>query len=225
MRKIIVAIDGYAATGKSSQAKRLAKFLGYKHIDSGAMYRAVTYYALKQTQKSQINAQLLIRSTREINISFAHTTEEQKTYLNGKDITKQIRKSNVTNQVSNVAKIPEIRNFLVTQQKEMGMDKGIIMDGRDIGTVVFPDAECKFFLNASPEVRAKRREIEQKENGNNEPFEVILKNIIHRDAIDKSREFSPLKKAFDAIEIEVSNYSIDEVFELLLSHILKKISI
>ncbi|MBL6662307.1 MAG: (d)CMP kinase, partial [Flavobacteriaceae bacterium] len=146
MQKIIVAIDGYAATGKSSQAKRLAKTLGYTYIDTGAMYRAVTYFALQQEPKGTLNLELLVAALDTIQIDFKNTDLGQQTFLNQKDVSQAIREPEVTSQVSEVARIPEVRAFLVEQQRALGKNKGIVMDGRDIGTVVFPDAECKFFL-------------------------------------------------------------------------------
>lgn len=222
MQKIIVAIDGYAATGKSSQAKRLAKTLGYTYIDTGAMYRAVTYFALQQEPKGTLNLELLVAALDTIQIDFKNTDLGQQTFLNQKDVSQAIREPEVTSQVSEVARIPEVRAFLVAQQQAMGKDKGIVMDGRDIGTVVFPNAECKFFLTASPEVRAKRRHLEQLSNGNQESYEAVLSNIQSRDRMDSSRETAPLKKAADAIELDVSTLTIDEVYELLWEYILKK---
>src|SRR6056300_374674 len=223
MQKIIVAIDGYAATGKSSQAKRLAKTLGYTYIDTGAMYRAVTYFALQQEPKDILNLELLVATLDTIQIDFKNTDLGQQTFLNQKDVSQAIREPEVTSQVSEVARIPEVRAFLVAQQQAMGKDKGIVMDGRDIGTVVFPNAECKFFLTASPEVRAKRRHLEQVEKGIKEDFEDVLDNITSRDLLDSTRAVSPLKKASDAIEIDVSTLSIKEVYGKLWSNIKDKI--
>ena len=223
MQKIIVAIDGYAATGKSSLAKRLSKALGYKYIDTGAMYRAVTFFALQNKGMGMLNPKMLINSLSQIKIEFKHTKEEQLIFLNNKEVTDTIRQSEVTSHVSSVAKIPEVRSFLVGKQKEFGSGKGIVMDGRDIGSIVFPEAECKFFLIASSEIRAKRRHLEQLQNGINESYGKVLENIITRDKLDSSRETSPLKKAIDAIEIDVSYLSIDEVFQRLWFHISKKL--
>ena len=225
MQKIIVAIDGHAATGKSSQSKRLADALGYSYIDTGAMYRAVTYFALKQNPEGRIDPQRLLARLNEIKIEFRYTSEGQQTFLNGEEISKAIREADVTARVSQVAKIPEVRAFLVAQQQDMGVKKGIVMDGRDIGTVVFPEAECKFFLTARPEVRAKRRHIEQLEQGNKQTFESVLENLKERDYLDSNRTASPLVKAEDAIEIDVSDASVDEVYEVLWSHIYEKIAL
>ena len=223
MQKIIVAIDGYAATGKSSLAKRLSKALGYKYIDTGAMYRAVTFFALQNKGMGMLNPKMLINSLSQIKIEFKHNKEEQLIFLNNKEVTDTIRQSEVTSHVSSVARIPEVRSFLVGKQKEFGSGKGIVMDGRDIGSIVFPEAECKFFLIASSEIRAKRRHLEQLQNGINESYGKVLENIITRDKLDSSRETSPLKKAIDAIEIDVSYLSIDEVFQRLWFHISKKL--
>jgi len=223
MGKIIIAIDGYAATGKSSQAKLLAATLGYTYIDTGAMYRAVTLFALRQQPQGEVEPERLIESLQNITITFQSKDSEQLTFLNGENVTDAIRSTQVTEHVSSIAKIPEVRSFLVAQQKALGQKKGIVMDGRDIGTVVFPNAECKFFLTASPEVRAQRRHLEQVEKGIKEDFEDVLENITSRDLLDSTRAVSPLKKASDAIEIDVSTLSIKEVYDKLWSHIKNKI--
>jgi len=223
MGKIIIAIDGYAATGKSSQAKLLAATLGYTYIDTGAMYRAVTLFALRQQPQGEVEPERLIESLQNITITFQSKDSEQLTFLNGENVTDAIRSTQVTEHVSSIAKIPEVRSFLVAQQKALGQKKEIVMDGRDIGTVVFPNAECKFFLTASPEVRAQRRHLEQVEKGIKEDFEDVLDNITSRDLLDSTRAVSPLKKASDAIEIDVSTLSIKEVYGKLWSHIKDKI--
>jgi len=224
MGKIIIAIDGYAATGKSSQAKLLAATLGYTYIDTGAMYRAVTLFALRQQPQGEVEPERLIESLQNITITFQSKDSEKLTFLNGENVTDAIRSTQVTEHVSSIAKIPEVRSFLVAQQKALGQKKGIVMDGRDIGTVVFPNAECKFFLTASPEVRAQRRHLEQVEKGIKEDFEDVLENITSRDLLDSTRAVSPLKKASDAIEIDVSTLSIKEVYDKLWSHIKIKFS-
>jgi cytidylate kinase len=223
MGKIIIAIDGYAATGKSSQAKLLAATLGYTYIDTGAMYRAVTLFALRQQPQGEVETERLIESLQNITITFQSKDSEQLTFLDGENVTDAIRSTQVTEHVSSIAKIPEVRSFLVAQQKALGQKKEIVMDGRDIGTVVFPNAECKFFLTASPEVRAQRRHLEQVEKGIKEDFEDVLDNITSRDVLDSTRAVSPLKKASDAIEIDVSTLSIKEVYGKLWSHIKDKI--
>jgi cytidylate kinase len=224
MQKIIVAIDGFASTGKSSLAKLLAETLDYTYIDTGAMYRAVTYYALQQEPQGNINQERLILNLDQIKIHFDYTHLGHQTFLNGVNVSKEIRLSQVNSEVSKVAKISEVRAFLVSQQQKLGVDKGIIMDGRDIGTVVFPEAECKFFLKALPEIRAKRRQLEQIEIGNEESLASVLASIKERDLMDSTRIASPLVKADDAIEIEVSEKSLEEVFQQLHEHIIKTIS-
>ena len=221
MEKIIVAIDGYAGTGKSTQAKSLAKHFGCVYVDTGAMYRAVTYFGQLQTTDGSIDIRLLIDSLPQISIYFEHTKNGQQTFLNGENITDSIRQSKVNDKVSDVASVPEIRSFLVDIQKKMGSSKGVIMDGRDIGTIVFPEADYKFFLIASPKIRAKRRYEEQQKAGITETLEEVLTNITARDHQDSTRTFTPLKKAKDAIEIDVSYMSIDDVFNILIESIIK----
>ena len=223
MQKIIVAIDGFASTGKSSLAKRLAENLNYTYIDSGSMYRAVTYFALQEGHQGYIDQEKLIAQLDQIEIYFKYSKSGHQTFLNGLNISKEIRLSEVTEQVSKVSKIIEVREILVTQQQKLGAKKGIIMDGRDIGTVVFPKAECKFFLKASLEIRAKRRQLEQIEAGNNESFASVLSNLKDRDLMDSTRKFSPLIKADDAVEIDVSKMSLEEVYQKLWKHISQKI--
>ena len=224
MQKIIVAIDGFASTGKSSLAKLLAETLNYTYIDTGAMYRAVTYYALQKEPQGNINQEQLILNLDQIEIHFEYNHLGHQTFLNGVNVSKEIRLSQVNSEVSKVAKISEVRAFLVSQQQKLGVDKGVIMDGRDIGTVVFPEAECKFFLKASPEIRAKRRQLEQIETGNEESLASVLASIKERDLMDSTRKASPLVKADDAIEIEVSEKSLEEVYQQLHEHIIKTIS-
>ena len=223
MQKIIVAIDGFASTGKSSLAKRLAETLNYTYIDSGAMYRAVTYFGIQKGHQGYINQEKLIAQLDQIEIYFKYSKSGHQTFLNGLNISKEIRLSEVTEQVSKVSKILEVRALLVTQQQKLGAKKGIIMDGRDIGTVVFPKAECKFFLKASPEIRAKRRHLEQIEAGSNESFASVLSNIKDRDLMDTTRKISPLTKADNAIEIDVSDMNLEEVYQQLWEHISKNI--
>ena len=220
-KKFIITLDGPASTGKSSLAKRLSKKLGYIHIDSGSMYRAATLFALRLDPERTLRPNIFVKYLSEIKIDFKKIHEEQKIFLNNEDVSHEIRKTYITNEVSNVAKIPELRTFLVNKQKEFGKNKGVIMDGRDIGTIVFPNAECKFFLKANVEVRAKRRYTEQLKHGINQTYRMVLENIISRDMLDTKRENSPLKKAFDAIEIDVSNMTLDDVHEKILTHIKK----
>ena len=218
-KKFIITLDGPASTGKSSLAKRLSNKLGYIHIDSGSMYRAATLFALRLDPERILRPNVFVKYLSEIKIDFKKIHEEQKIFLNNEDVSHEIRKTYITNEVSNVAKIPELRTFLVNKQKEFGKNKGVIMDGRDIGTIVFPNAECKFFLSAKVEVRAKRRYLEQLKQGINQTYKMVLDNIIMRDSLDTKRVNSPLKKAVDAIEIDVSNMTLDDVYEKLLTHI------
>ena len=223
-QKIIIAIDGFAATGKSSIAKRLSNSLNYTHIDSGSMYRAATLFALRLDSKNKLNPKKIIQSLSEIKIEFKTIEERQLIFLNNENVSYEIRKPYVTNQVSKLAKIPELRSYLVKKQKEFGKNKGIIMDGRDIGTIVFPEAECKFFLFANVEVRAKRRYFEQQSNDNKETYEKVLKSLIKRDKLDTDRISSPLMKAKGAVKIDVSDLTLDEVYDKMLSHIKKKLN-
>lgn len=223
MQKIIITIDGFAATGKSTQAKRIAKNLHFIYIDSGAMYRAVTLYAIRKNNVGESRIMNLIESLKDINIEFKTSNNRQNLYLNGELVENEIRMPIVNSNVSRIAKIPEIRNFLLNKQRDFGKHKGLVMDGRDIGTVVFPNAECKFFLKATEEVRAKRRHIEQLKKGNIQTYEKVLKNIIDRDQTDRNRRLNPLKKASDAIEIDVSDLTKNQVFKKMLGYILKKI--
>ena len=219
MKKIIIAIDGFAATGKSTVAKKIANSLGYVYIDTGAMYRSVTYFGQKQNDGEGIDVMQLVDSLSQLKIHFENSEQGQQTFLNDENVTVKIREAKVNNAVSDIASVKEIRDFLVTQQRQMGKDKGIDMDGRDIGTVVFPEAESKFFLTASPEIRAKRRHKEQLEAGNLEPYEAVLENVKARDHQDSTRLINPLRKAESAVEIEVSNLSIDEVYEQMMNQI------
>ena len=222
-KKIIITLDGPASTGKSSLAKRLSNELEYIHIDSGSMYRAATLFALRLDPERILRPNVFVKYLSEINIDFKKINEEQKIFLNDEDVSHEIRKTYITNEVSNVAKIPELRTFLVSKQKEFGKNKGVIMDGRDIGTIVFPNAECKFFLSAKVEVRAKRRYLEQLKQGINQTYKMVLDNLITRDRLDTKRVNSPLKKAVDAIEIDVSNMTLDDVYEKLLTYIKNQI--
>tara|TARA_B110000037_G_scaffold25077_1_gene29247 strand:- start:104 stop:664 length:561 start_codon:yes stop_codon:yes gene_type:complete len=185
------------------------------------MYRAVTYFGQQQTTDGSIDIKLLIDSLPQISIDFELTKNGQQTFLNDENITDLIRQSKVNDKVSDVASIHEIRSFLVDIQKEMGSSKGVIMDGRDIGTIVFPEADYKFFLTASPKIRAQRRYEEQQKKGIIETLEEVLSNITARDHQDSTRIFTPLKKAKDAIEIDVSYMSIDDVFNVMIENIVE----
>lgn len=220
MNKITIAIDGFSSTGKSTVAKQLAKALGYVYVDTGAMYRAVTYYTMQNglISKKDFNSEALIYQLPNINISFKfnEVLGFAEVYLNDINIEKKIRTLEVSSFVSKVAEISEVRQKLVEQQQKMGQDKGVVMDGRDIGTVVFPDAELKLFMTASAETRAERRYQELIERGDKVAYEDVLKNVQERDYIDTNREDSPLLKAKDAIEIDNSNMTLDEQFNKIL---------
>ena len=218
---IIIAIDGYSSTGKSTTAKAVAKALGYVYIDTGAMYRAVTYLALEKVYASTsgIEVKSLMKALRKSEIKFVYNPELgfSEIYLNGKNIENEIRGIEIANWVSEVAKQPEVRTYLVDLQRKMGKDKAIVMDGRDIGTTVFPEAELKIFMTASEQVRAQRRHKELQAKGDNASFDEVLANIQHRDHIDTTRKESPLKKADDAIVIDNTNLTIEEQVEKILA--------
>ncbi|SFE39185.1 (d)CMP kinase [Thermoflexibacter ruber] len=211
MKKIIIAIDGYSACGKSSTAKAVASILGYSYIDTGAMYRAVTLYFL-QNFVSLTNPNEIENALKEIEIEFRHNPKTQKsdTYLNGINVEQEIRQMTVSDKVSEVSAISQVRRFLVAQQQKMGKKKGIVMDGRDIGTVVFPEAELKIFMTAEMTVRAKRRQDELLEKGELVDLEEIIENLKKRDLIDTSRQDSPLRQAEDAQLIDTTAITFEE---------------
>ena len=227
MKKITIAIDGFSSTGKSTLAKQLAKELGYVYVDTGAMYRAVAYFAMQHNLVSETHLDKagLIAQLSNINLRFQFnpTLGFAEMYLNNKNIETQIRTIEVSRMVSKVAEISEVRAKLVEQQQAMGKDKGIVMDGRDIGTVVFPDAELKLFMTASSKTRAQRRFDELVEKGQHMTFEDVLQNVEERDYIDTHREDSPLVKADDAIEIDNSSLSKKEQFEIVLQLVKEKL--
>ncbi len=213
MKQIIIAIDGHSSSGKSTMAKDLAKELGYIYIDTGAMYRAVTLFAMQKGYFSGdgIDKDALERDLPGIGISFRLNAESGRpdTYLNGVDVEREIRRMDVSERVSIVAALPFVRRAMVAQQQSMGKGKGIVMDGRDIGTTVFPGAELKVFVTASPEVRARRRLDELKAKGDEDAtYEEVLENVRKRDLIDSTREESPLRKAADAVVLDNSNMSV-----------------
>ena len=220
MKKITIAIDGFSSTGKSTLAKQLAKHLGYVYVDTGAMYRAVAFFAMQNgyISKDFFDKQTLINSLSFIKLHFVFNSELgfAEMYLNDSNIEKDIRTLEVSNFVSLVAEVSEVRAKLVEQQQEMGKEKGIVMDGRDIGTVVFPDAELKIFMTASAETRAQRRFDELNEKGQEVSYEQVLKNVVDRDYIDTHRDDSPLRMADDAIEIDNSYLTKDEQFNAVL---------
>ncbi|KGF35803.1 (d)CMP kinase [Hoylesella buccalis] len=224
MKKIVIAIDGYSSCGKSTMAKNLARQLGYVYVDTGAMYRTVTLYALRHQlfeADGEVDAASLQRDMPDIRISFQFNKQTGKpdTYLNDELVEQEIRTMQVSERVSKIAALPFVRTALVAQQQRMGGDKGIVMDGRDIGTVVFPHAELKIFVTASAEVRAQRRYDELQQKGMPARYDDILKNVQERDYIDSHREVSPLRKADDAIELDNSNLTIDEQQQWLLRHV------
>lgn len=214
MRKITIAIDGFSSCGKSTMAKDLAREIGYIYIDSGAMYRAVTLYALENGlfKDGEPNATALEREMDRIHISFRLNPETGRpdTYLNGVNVEGKIRTMEVSSHVSPISALPFVRRALVAQQQEMGRKKGIVMDGRDIGTTVFPDAELKVFVTASPEIRAQRRYDELKAKGQEADYQEILGNVKQRDYIDQHREVSPLRRADDALLLDNNQMTIDE---------------
>ena len=225
MQKITIAIDGFSSTGKSTVAKQLAKKLGYIYVDTGAMYRAVTLFTMQHDfiTKEDFNVNALVEKLGDITITFKfnEVLGFAEVYLNGENIEREIRTLEVSSYVSKVAAIPEVRYQLVKQQQQMGKDKGVVMDGRDIGTVVFPYAELKLFMIASAEKRATRRFDELIGRGDEVSYEAVLKNVQERDYIDSHREDSPLRKADDAIEIDNSDLSLEEQFAKVL-HLVDK---
>lgn len=228
MKKITIAIDGFSSCGKSTMAKDLAKKLGYVYVDTGAMYRAVTLYAMRNglfNADGSVKTADLERQMNKINITFKlnKTAERPDTYLNNELVENDIRTLEVSNHVSQIAAVPFVREAMVAQQQRMGKDKGVVMDGRDIGTTVFPEAELKVFVTASAEVRAQRRYDELKEKGMPADFNDILKNVQERDYIDSHREVSPLRKAPDAIELDNSHMTITEQSAWLMKLVEQKI--
>jgi cytidylate kinase len=220
MKKITIAIDGHSSCGKSTMAKDLAREVGYVYVDTGAMYRSVTLFALRNGlfTADGINEEELHHRMPEINISFKFNPETGRpdTYLNGELVENDIRTMEVSSRVSPIATLGFVREAMVAQQQQMGKDKGVVMDGRDIGTTVFPHAELKIYVTASAEVRAQRRYDELKAKGMDADYDEILKNVQERDYIDSHREVSPLRKADDAIELDNSHMTIAEQKQWLL---------
>ena len=223
-KKIIIAIDGYSSCGKSTMAKQLAKRLGYIYVDTGAMYRAVTLYALQhhlmRSDSHTVDIVGLVNALPDIHITFRNNEEGRpQTFLNGENVEKKIRGMEVAEWVSYVAAIPEVRTALVRQQQKMGEHKGIVMDGRDIGTVVFPNAELKVFVTASAEVRAQRRYDELLQKGAEADYQEILANVLERDRIDTTRDTSPLRKADDAVTLDNSDMTIEQQLQWLIDKV------
>nr|WP_315239745.1 (d)CMP kinase [uncultured Flavobacterium sp.] len=230
MRNITIAIDGFSSTGKSTLAKQLAKELAYVYVDTGAMYRAVTFFAMNNNfiKADFFDKKALIDSLPKIQLEFKYNSDLgfAEMYLNGENVEKQIRTIEVSSFVSKVAEVSEVRSKLVEQQKEMGTNKAIVMDGRDIGTVVFPAAELKIFMTASAETRAQRRFDELQQKGDKVSYDEVLKNVVERDYIDTHREDSPLVIAEDAIEIDNSYLNKEEQFATVLelvNEVVKKV--
>lgn len=219
-KKITIAIDGYSSTGKSTIAKQLAKVMGYVYVDSGAMYRAMTLFAMNKNWISEghLDKEKLLTSLDSVSLSFElnPTIGYAEIFLNGVNVENQIRTIQVSNLVSKIAAISQVRKKMVTIQKKIGKDKGVVMDGRDIGTVVFPDAELKLFMTSSAEIRAQRRYDELIAGGQKVSFEEVFNNVVERDRIDTSRADSPLIKAEDAIEIDNSHLTKEEQFKKVL---------
>lgn len=220
MNKIVIALDGHASCGKSTMAKDLAGEIGYTYIDTGAMYRAVTLYSLRRgffhgerLNEAQLEKEI---GTLDIRLQFNAATGRPDTYLNGENVEKEIRSMDVSDKVSQVSALPFVRKALVAKQQEMGKAKGIVMDGRDIGTVVFPHAELKIFVTASPEVRAMRRARELEAKGEPVPYEQVLENVRKRDRIDSTRAESPLRQAPDALVLDNSSMTIEEQKQWLM---------
>jgi len=221
MGKIVVAIDGVSSCGKSTMAKNLAKAVGYTYVDSGAMYRAITFYALSHGffRNDLVDEKLLRASLDQVDISFQISPEngQTETYLNGKNVEEEIRGMDVANKVSQIAAIDFVRHALVAKQQQLGQKKGLVMDGRDIGTVVFPDAELKIFVKASAAVRAQRRLDELLAKGQQATYEEVLENVEQRDQMDINRKVSPLRRADDAIELDNTDLTIHEQQDWLLN--------
>lgn len=220
MKKIIVAIDGFSSSGKSTMARQLARETGYLYVDSGAMYRAVTLYALRNGMVGpdrNLDVAALVPALPHIDVAFSLASDgNQHTLLNGEDVEREIRLMEVSEMVSPVAAVPEVRRYLTRLQQGYGVEKGIVMDGRDIGTTVFPDAEMKVFVNASPEVRAQRRVDELRAKGERVEYADVLANVMERDRIDSTREESPLRQAPDALVLDNDRLTREEQMQWLL---------
>ena len=220
---LVIAIDGFSSTGKSSISKVVADTLGLIHIDTGAMYRAITLFGLRnfKNEKQEIDLSKLLQNLNEISLEFRENSGKLEIYLNGENVSKEIRTTEVSDNVSLIAKQPEVRARLVVLQRDIAEKQGVIMDGRDIGTVVLPNADYKFFLTASADERARRRFLELQSFGIETTIEEVKQNLIERDRIDSEREISPLKQAEDAILIDNTNLNKEETIDLILSYIKK----
>ena len=222
-KKPVIAIDGFSSTGKSSISKKIAKKLDLIHIDTGALYRGITFFALENclNDQQEIDIKSLFSKLNDIHLEFRPNHQVLELYLNGKNINKEIRELRVSNNVSIVAKQPEIRDFLLDFQRNLATKGGVIMDGRDIGTVILPNADFKFFVTASPVERARRRHLQLQNAGTEASYEEVFQNLITRDKIDSERDVAPLKKADDAILIDNTLLNKEETIALILSHISK----
>ena len=222
-KKPVIAIDGFSSTGKSSISKIIAKKLGLIHMDTGALYRGITFYAIQNclNPDKTIDISKLLSSLAEMKLEFQNIDGELQLFLNGKNIDKEIRFPQVSDYVSQVAKEADVRNFLLKTQRDIATKGGIIMDGRDIGTVVLPDADYKFFMTASQDERARRRFLELQAAGEKTDIETVKQNLISRDKIDSERELSPLKQADDAVLIDNTNINKEETIALILSYVKK----
>lgn len=220
-KKPVIAIDGYSSTGKSSISKEIAKKLELIHIDTGALYRGITFFALENclNDQQEIDIKSLFSKLNEINLEFVPNSNVLELFLNGKNINQEIREPRVSNNVSIIAKQPEVRDFLLEFQRNLAAKGGVIMDGRDIGTVILPNADFKFFVTASPEERAKRRFLELQHLGIEASYEEVYQNLVSRDKIDSERDVAPLKQADDAILIDNTNLNKQETIELILSYL------
>lgn len=229
MKKITIAIDGFSSTGKSTLAKELAKKLGYAYIDTGAMYRAVTLFAMRKgfISDKEFFKDRLIQALDQVDLQFIYNPQKgfAEVYLNQENVEEIIRSLEVSKFVSQIAALSEVRRRLVEQQQSLGREKGVVMDGRDIGTVVFPFAELKVFMTASAEIRAQRRFLELKNKGQDIQYQDVYNNVVERDHIDTNREDSPLIKAQDAIEVDNSEMDKQEQFELIYTMAQNKINL
>lgn len=228
-RRITIAIDGHSSAGKSTMAKALAKELNYVYIDTGAMYRGATLFAMKERliKNGEVDIDNFTHAIDRLFLSFKYnpSTETSELHLSGTNVEKEIRTLEVAKNVSAIAKIPAIRKKLVAMQRRMAEGAGVVMDGRDIGTIVLPDAELKFFMTADPEVRAWRRLRELKSKGKDTTYDEVLENVLHRDKLDSERAVAPLKQAEDAIVIDNSNLTMEEQFDFMLTTAKKRMEV